>query len=160
MMTMAVPYYTHNHNLGTPVSFLRLYRVLILLICLPRSANGFVLTNRRPTKHAGNIGYKSVNTNRRLLSPYNFALSSSKRNDDKADVGQDGEGFFETEDDLQAKLNTITSTDELPLFSFNYNPDAYDETKLAVPPFTAYVIFIFSILITANLYYIGIYGFD
>ena len=167
MMTMAVSNYTNNHNQGTSVSFLRLHGVLISLICLSCSANGFVVTHRRRNKYcngllvrAGNNGYESMNTNRRNLSSCNSALWNNRRNDDETDLGQDGEGSFDTEEDLQAKLNKITSADELPLFSFDYNPDAYDNTKLAVPPFTAYIIFLFSILNTAYLFYLGIHGLD
>jgi hypothetical protein len=60
-------------------------------------------------------------------------------------------------DKLENSSESIIDED-LPMFS-SFDIEAFDESKIPLPMFTATVIFVFSMSVTFFMYYVAFFGF-
>jgi hypothetical protein len=78
------------------------------------------------------------------------SFSESNLNSRSMTESSSNEQQLEIDDDIE---------EDLPMFSFSFNQDNFDQTKVPVPMFTASVILLYSIVVTYYLFDVGINGF-
>lgn len=159
---------THDRRLH----FRYLFTVSTSLLFFSNSANGFAFerTSSRSTVkidyldsqdlHGRSSGFRLVGTKRGFMTLRANIWDENDDNNNDMKVQQESMTRDGPDKLLQAELNKITSADDLPLFSLDFDPKAYEDSKVPLPAFTASLIFLWSTLFTIYLFYIGIHGFD
>jgi hypothetical protein len=146
---------------------------LVTISCLSSSANA-IGVHPRPTRVREvdrDLGRRRQDRwNARMGRGFVITLHAAiwdKKGGNKKDNDSDGVDdenismVIKSEEELlQAQLNEITSADDLPLFSLDFDSNAFENGKLPLPAFTASLVFLSSTILTIYLFYIGMNGFD
>jgi hypothetical protein len=88
-------------------------------------------------------------------SPYRMKHSRSKSNLNDADQEQLGD----SPEDLQRELDSLTMDKEPKMIGGVYDPEAFDQSQIPIPMFTAIVIFLGSMSLTGYMFWMGINGY-